>query len=452
MYSDLMLRKLPVRLFVLAGLTLGLLLIVACAAPPAPTSAPTQAAAPTPVEIVFAVNEEPEEFTAMSSVVEKFNAANPNVKVTVANTPDDDEFTKKLAADIAAKTAPDLFLFNYRRLGPFVIKGAVQPVDNYLAASTSIKPADFYPTAFNAFKFKGQQMCVPLNLSQLQIYYNVDMFKKANVPLPTNDWTQADFLAAAKALTRDTNGDGKTDQFGVGIARQIIRLMPFIWMNGADIVDNPERPTTLTLDHGAALEAFQWFVDLQVQEHVVPNKEQEATENSQTRFQNGTLAMFFQSRVLTPELRATVKNFTWDIAPLPAGKNKATILHSDGFCILNASKNKDAAWKFIEYMAGKEGQVALAETGRSVPALISVAQSDAFLKSSPPARNQVYLEMAQYVRPVPLMTTWLEVESAVNAEITRAFWGDVSAQEAAQTAVANTRQYFQQNLSDLGSP
>jgi multiple sugar transport system substrate-binding protein len=433
-----------------AVLLVGLVLIAACGAPQA--TAPAQGNTTTPAEITFALNEEPEELGAMQAVVSKFEAANPNIKVTLANTPDDEEFTKKLAADVAAKTPPDVILFNYRRLGPFVIKGAVQPVDGYFAASQSIKAADYYPTAMDSFKFKGQQMCVPLNLSQLHIYYNVDMFKAANVPLPTSDWTWADFLNAAKALTRDTNGDGKTDQFGVGIARQAIRLMPFIWAHGGDLVDNPARPTELTLDRGAALEAFQWFADLQVKEKVVPNKEEEATENSQTRFQNGTLGMFFQSRVLTPELRATIKDFQWDIAPLPMDKTKATILHSDGFCIMNDSKNKDAAWKFVEYIAGKEGQVALAETGRSVPALISVAESDAFLKSSPPANNRVLLDMAPYVRPVPLMTTWLEVESVVNQEMTRAFWGDVSVAEAAKTAVEHTREYFKQNLTDQGSP
>lgn len=433
------------RILILVVIGLSVMVIAACGNAPTQTTSGAQ-------EIVFAVNEEPEELTAFQSVVEKFNAANPSIKVTLANTPDDDEFTKKLAADIAARTPPDLILFNYRRIGPFVIKGAVQPVDDYFAASASIKPADFYATAIDAFKFKGMQMCVPLNLSQLQIYYNVDLFKAANVPLPTKDWTWADFLATAKALTQDTNGDGKTDQYGVGIARQAIRLMPFIWQHGGELVDNAERPTQLVLDQGVALEAFQWFVDLQVKEKVVPNKEAEATENSQSRFQNGTLAMFFQSRVLTPELRATVKNFAWDVAPLPMDKTRATILHSDGFCILKDSTKKDAAWKFIEFMAGKEGQRALAETGRTVPALISVAQSDAFLKSNPPAGNQVYLDMAQAVRPLPLMTTWLEVESALNQEITRAFWGDVTAAEAAKAAVENTREYFKRNLIDLGSP
>ncbi|MBI4674909.1 MAG: sugar ABC transporter substrate-binding protein [Chloroflexi bacterium] len=448
-----MLRQ--VRLRALLGavvLWLGLALAsVACGAP-ASTQAPVSNAT-APATIRLAVNEVPEELATFQSIVNAFEQANLNIKVKLENIPDDDEFTKKLAADIAAQTPPDVFLMNYRRIGPFALKGALQSVDKYLNTSQVIQPGDFYPMALDAYKLKGELQCVPLNLSQLGVYYNAKLFQAAGVPLPKNDWTWNDFLAAARALTQDTNGDGKPDQYGAGISTLTIRLMPFVWAHGGDIVDNPERPTSLTLDKGAALEAFQWFVALQTKEHVVPDKTAEATQSSQARFEAGTLAMFFQSRVLTPELRETVKDkFVWDIAPLPQDKNRATILHSDGFCITNGSKNKDAAWKLVEYIAGPQGQTALAKVGRNMPALQAVANSPAFLKSNPPANNQVYLDMAPYVRPVPLMTTWLEVESAVNKEIKRAFYGDASVEEAAQAAVETTREYFKQNLADLGSP
>lgn len=433
-------------LFGAVVLTIGL---IACGAPPQTAVGTTNV----PTTIRLAVNEVPEELETFQNILNAFEQANPNLKVKLENIPDDDEFTKKLAADIAAQTPPDVFLMNYRRIGPFVLKGALQPVDQYLNTSQIIHPADFFPTALNAYKHKGEQLCVPLNLSQLGVYYNAKLFQDAGVPLPKNDWTWDDFLTAARALTKDTNGDGKPDQYGAGISTATIRLMPFIWARGGDIVDNPERPTTLTLDKGAAFEAFQWFVNLQTQEHVVPDKQAEATQSSQARFQQGTLAMFFQSRVLTPELRETIKEkFEWDIAPLPQDNNRATILHSDGFCITKASRNKDAAWKLVEYLAGPQGQTALAQVGRSVPALQAVANSPAFLKSNPPANNQVYLEMAPFVRPVPLMTTWLEVESAVNKEIKRAFYGDATVEEAAHAAVETTREYFKQNLADLGSP
>ncbi len=48
----------------------------------------------------------------------------------------------------------------------------------------------------------------------------------------------------------------------MGIDPQLIRLAPFIWQNGGDIVDNLDHPTRFTLDTPEAKEAFQWFVDL----------------------------------------------------------------------------------------------------------------------------------------------------------------------------------------------
>lgn len=441
----------------------GVILAVGCSSPtaaPAPTqagattavSAPTTASAAQAVELVWMSNEEPEELELFEEVIQKFEAANPGITVKAVNIPEDEDFNKRIAADIAAGTSPDVFTQNFRFVGTLAVKGALEPLDKYLGASTTIKAADFYPGSMAAFNYKGQQFCMPLNLSSLQVYYNKKMFQEAGVPLPTANWTWDDFLKAAKALTKDTNGDGKPDQYGLGVAQQLLRLAPFVWANGGEIVDNPDRPTQLTLDSGAALEAFEWFVGLQTKEHVVPSKEAEATEGSQSRFQHGTMGMFLQSRVITPELRETIKDFEWDLAPLPANKTKASVLHSDGFCMLASSKHKDETWKFIEFITGPVGQEVLAKSGRVMPSLRAVANSPAFLQSTPPANNQVYLDMAEYVRPLPLMTTWSEVEGVANNEIKRAFYGDATVAEAAKAMVDGTKEYFKQNLTDLGSP
>ena len=48
--------------------------------------------------------------------------------------------------------------------------------------------------------------------------------------------------------------------------------------NGGDIVDDPVKPTKLTLDTPEAKEAFQWFVDLQNKHHVVANQVENSSE------------------------------------------------------------------------------------------------------------------------------------------------------------------------------
>jgi multiple sugar transport system substrate-binding protein len=450
-------------LLVLIGLALGAA-IMACATPtPAPTSAPAPTNAPAPTtaaqgaalsgQVSFYINEGADEVEGFKDLVETFQQQHPGVTINLVNIPNDDEFDQKMAALYAAKTPPDIININYRRFGQFAIKGVLQPVDEYLKNSKMMQAADFYPQALEAFRFQDKQYCIPQNISSLEVYYNKTLFEKAGVPLPKAGWTWDEFLNAAKALTKDTNGDGKIDQYGLGIDPVTIRLAPFIWAHGGDLVDNTAKPTKLTIDSPAAREAFQWFVNLQTKYHVVPSKEDEATEPDKSRFEHGTMGMYLNSRVETPELRETIEDsFEWDVAPMPTDKTTATILHSDGYCLSKDSKNKDLAWAFMEFANGPAGQSELTKSGRTVPSMQAVANSNAFLVNpEPPAHNKIYLDMIPNIRRVPVATTWLEVENALNNEIQRAFYGDATVQEAVQAAIANTGEYFKQNLNDLNS-
>jgi multiple sugar transport system substrate-binding protein len=207
---------------------------------------------------------------------------------------------------------------------------------------------------------------------------------------------------------------------------------PFVWQNGGEIVDNPEKPTRLTLREGPAREATQFFLDLQLVHKVVPNEAEETAEDSESRFMNGRLGMYMASRVATPAFRG-ITGFDWDVAPLPVGKQRASILHSDAFCISRQAKNKDLAWAFVEYSQSPVGQNLAADLGRTVPSLKEVAQSDVFLKPTlPPASAQVFLDAIPDMHLVPLVSTWPKIESMANAELERAFYAMAPVEQALQ--------------------
>jgi multiple sugar transport system substrate-binding protein len=210
-------------------------------------------------------------------------------------------------------------------------------------------------------------------------------------------------------------------------------------------VDDVDHPTRLTLDTPEAREAFQWFVDLQLKHHVVATQEENVSLKDQTRFLFNTLGMWLLSRRVVPALR-TASGFEWDVAPLPQGKQKAGILHSDAYCISKASKNKELAWKFVEYANGPEGQVVAARTGRTVPSLISVANSPVYLESDkPPKSSDVFLKMGPYLRSTPQIGTWPDVELKANAIIEQAFYGYITVDEAIEQLEADTAIDFQQD-------
>lgn len=423
--------------------------IAACAPVAQPTTSPAPAASDQ--EIVLMLSEAPEALAGYQQIVNEFAEVQPGLKVTINNIPNSGEFLKRLAADFAAQTPPDVFIINYRRFGQFAVKGALEPIDGYLAQSQSIALSNYYPAAVEAFQFNSKQYCLPQNLSSLEVYYNKNLFAAANVPLPAAGWTWDDFLNAARALTQSENG--QVVQYGLGVDPATLRLAPFIWAHGGELVDDSNNPTKLALDSAPAREAFQWFADLQVKEHVVPSKADEATEDSQSRFQHGTLAMYLQSRAITPELRATVKDFEWDVAPLPGDNTVASMLHSDGYCLTSGSKSKGAAWSFIEFAAGPVGQKIIVASGRTVPSLKQVAESPLFLDAQlPPSNSRVYLDMAPNIRRVPVMAAWTEVEDTLNQEIKRAFYGEATVDEAISAAMSQTQEYFGQNQAELPAP
>lgn len=438
-------------LVILCGLCV-VLVLAGCAPAAAPTTAPdgaptNAAAAPesaAPSEVSFMVFGDPGELKAYQAIVDMFESRNPDVDIELIHIPSQGDYRQRLGTDFAAGTAADVVLLNYRRVVPFAAKDAIVPLGPYIAASEVVSGTAFYPETLSAFTWNSNIWCLPQNLSSLVVYYNKDLFKAAGVPEPTADWTWDDFLAAAKALTQDTDGDGTIDQYGLGTEVTFLRLAPFVWQNGGEIVDDPYLPSFLTLNSPAAKEAFQWFVDLQTVHHVVPDAVAEEAESSESRFLNGRNAMHLQSRRIVPTTRESA-TFDWDVAPLPQNKQAATVLHSDGYCMAATTKNKDAAWRLIEFANSPEGQEIVAATGRTVPSIKSVAESPAFLDPNvKPANARVWLDVLPVLRNMPITDTWIDVETVVDSELERAYYGQATVDEAIQAAMTRAQEYLEE--------
>jgi multiple sugar transport system substrate-binding protein len=393
-------------------------------------------------QVTFMVFGDPAERDAYLILVNAFHEVHPEITVQLIHVPSPRDYRTRLVTEFAGGDPPAVTLMNYRRYAAFAARDLLEPLGPFVQESDLIQMDDFYPATIDAFMWRGQLMCIPQNISSLVVYYNVDLYAAAGLPAPADDWSWDDFVAAAKTLTRDLDGDGRIDQYGLGLEPSLFRLAPFIWQNEGPLVNDLEYPSRLTLTRPPALAALQWFVDLRQVHHVAPDRVEEAAQDSESRFIAGRTAMFLNSRRGTPAYRQ-IETFRWDVAPLPRGKTAAGILHSDAYCLSKAAADPEAAWAFIEFANSVQGQSIIAGSGRTVPSLIAVAESPAFLESPlPPARAYVFLESAAIARRVPVISTWQEIEDVASQEIERAFYGDISAQEAAGLADQRTEEYF----------
>jgi len=368
-----------------------------------------------PERIRVQVSGEPEETKVYAALARAFEKKHRGVTVEVVEIASKGDHLARLSTSFAAGSPPDVFLVNYREYSQFVARGAVAAIAAPLEEH-DVDLSTYYDQPIDAFTFDGELQCMPQNVSSLVVYYNRAVFEAAGVPEPADDWTWDDFVSTARRLT-----DGAVR--GAGVDASIIRLAPFVWSNGGDVVDDLERPTRLTLGEPAAREAVQDLVDL-VREGSVPTEEELAAQDLQTRFVTGKLGMLLSSRREVPPLRE-VAGLDFDVAPVPRRGEPVTILHSDAYCLSAGGDAQDAAADFITFATGEAGQRLTALSGRTVPSLRAVAESPAFLDpSSAPSRSQVFLDGISSMRRTPVVPVWPEVEDIVEEQMTRAFYDD----------------------------
>lgn len=353
---------------------------------------------------------EPEEIRVYEDVAREFERTHPDIDVRIVGVGQDEDHLAKLATSFAAGDPPDVFLVNYRDYAQFATRRAIEPVGDRLPPA---ERDQFFPQPLDAFTFDGELQCIPQNISSLVVYYNRALFRAAGLSHPAPTWSWEDFRAAAIALT-------KGEVRGVGLRPAIIRVAPFVWSNGGELVDDPQSPTRFTLDTPAARQALEFLLRLAHEDKVMPTAAERAAQPLLERFAAGKLGMFLSSRRDTPGFRE-LRGFDWDVASLPVAKQPAGILHSDAFCVSRAGKHKDAAFSFALYAGGKPGQEITALAGRTVPSVKELATGPYLELESPPEHGEVFVDGIPAIRRTPVIATWPEIEETAGELLTRAF-------------------------------
>ncbi len=150
---------------------------------------------------------------AVKQVLAAWNASNPNIQVDYQQVSWDD-IQNYMTTSFEAKNVPDVFHFESTPIMEFATRG-------YLTDLSKLIPGEMkQDIASGAWKTvtdeKGGVYGIPFLWESLIILYNKDLINEAKIKLPTiqRPWNWDDLQKAAKALTKDKNGDGQTDQYG----------------------------------------------------------------------------------------------------------------------------------------------------------------------------------------------------------------------------------------------
>ncbi|WP_052659394.1 ABC transporter substrate-binding protein [Bacillus alveayuensis] len=228
-----------------------------------------------------------QELKEFQDIVDKLNKESKDYHLTIQSIPAD--YYKKIQTMAAAKQAPDLFWLSQEYIPMYAELGVIAPLDDYVKENSKVNLDDYFEGPLEVGKVNGKLYGLPWINQPVMLYYNKTLFEKSGVELPSPDWTWEDFEKAAQALTKDTNNDGKIDQFGTVIDGWP-PIATWVWTYGGEIIDKDGK---VRLDEPEAIEGIKMFDKLINKDKVTPNKTQAQNTGGPEMFKTGKVAMFF---------------------------------------------------------------------------------------------------------------------------------------------------------------
>lgn len=380
--------------------------------------------------VTWAIPGNPDEVAVYEALAEEFMAANPDIEVTTDRESSDFE---KFVTLIAAGTPPDVGFATLYNWPSFAERDIFLSLDSYIEQD-SYDLDDFYEQIITPYRYdgetfgEGELFGLPKEIAIRAMYYNKGIFEEAGVELPSPDeaWDWDRFIEMTQATTVEEGG--RVRQYGYIYDSRWTFWQIWAWSAGGSPVDDLYKPTMSTLDDPAVLEGYQVFTDFVTKLGTSPAAAVTADQGHAEMFAAGLGATYNNGRWMVPLFRES--DFEWDVMPHPMKTERAQTLSGSMFGICNGSENPDAAWKLLSYVVGAEGQQRMTELGLLLPSRKSVAESDVFLKSTPPESNQVFLDELEFAKPLPLTPVYPELEKVINDQTSLVLAGEIDAAAA----------------------
>ena len=361
---------------------------------------------------------------AIDANIAEFNKEYPNIDVNVNVTPWD-SYWPKLQTQASSNTLPDLFWMNGPNFQTYGAADKLEPITGEVKAD-AIDP-DNYPAALNdLYTIDGVQYGVPKDYDTIGLWYNSDIFEKAGVALPTDDWTWDDFDAAASAISTALAGDGIYGAAG-GMDGQTTYYNTIFQAGGEVISDDGK---TSGFDSAATEKGLQFWTDL-IDSGASPSIQQLSDTPAIQWFTSGKLGMLWSGSWSRTAVADSEFADVINVAALPHDEEQATVIHGVSNVVAASGKNKQAAQALQVFLASKEAQQQQGDMGAVIPAFTGTQQ--AFVDSAPNVNLQVFVDATEYARPYPVSANTAEWNAFENELLPDAFSGTVTVEEAAKS-------------------
>ena len=298
-----------------------------------------------------------------------------------------------------------------------------------LAEITGVDVSGLNDTALGAFNVGGKQFGLPESFSNVVLIYNKDLFDKAGVAYPTNDWTQDDLQAAAEAIRAlDEN------TFGIWQPITYNEFFKVAAQYGGALLN--EEKTEFTINSPENLKAAQTLVDRVLVSNVQPNTAQQGGMGDWDMFMSGRLGMI-PTGIWAFQTFTENCEFEWDIVVEPGSTQKATHFFSNCVVMNPATEHPEEVATWLAWLASStaSADIRLA-AGWDLPALKDLNTLASYLEITPPDNREAVFQSLDYLVMPPVIEDYALMSDIISQKLAAAADGTVTAQEALDQAQA----------------
>ena len=355
-----------------------------------------------------------------------------------------------LYASFSTGTGPDVVNTHANYAAEFGEAGYYYPINKFPDFEQVRKW--YLPEAMASTEYKGNYYGLPSSGIAFALVCNTALFEAEGIA-PPKTWSE--FRAAAKRLTKDTNGDGQIDQYGLvlmggdkgGFA---YRMVPFFYKAGANFMSDDL--TKVEFNSAVGVETLTLFAQMyQVDHSIAPGFLAYGHTETNDMFCSNKAAMCIEGSWVrgmvsakNPSTKITVVAVPVPDAMIDRYETAPTLQDMVMYSINAHSKNLDAAWEFLKYLRNEEADMEWVRADMGATAVTNAALN------SPEAQKvedlPLFVRELKHARPFPPHPKIVAVASNTFTPFCQqAIVGELSPQDALDQAAREAQRIIEGN-------
>lgn len=287
-------------------------------------------------------------FVIIDEAIERFEKEHPGVKIHYYSGVRKDDYSEWFSRKLLSGEQPDVFMVLGTDFNQFTSLGVIKNLEGLMADDTDFDSDKYFSSALAIGQYGNSQYALPYETVPTLMFVNKTLLMKENIEIPDQDWTWDELYDICRRVTKDLDGDGLIDQFGICN----YDWMDAVYSNGVELFGANGQESYFSDSRVTdSVKFVRQLLELNQERKV----EQEDFNGGNVAFMPLTFAEYRTYKTYPYKIKRYA-NFQWDCITMPAGPQGGNSSRVDALLLgINANtKHETLAWEFLKLLTYDE--------------------------------------------------------------------------------------------------